>query len=422
MLPEQAAKLDNQDPLRNFRNQFVINDPSVVYLDGNSLGRLPKSTVRLMEEIVTDQWGNELISSWNKHWYQKSIQLGDKIAKIIGADPGEVIVSDSTSVNLYKLAFAAVTYQKPRRKIISDSFNFPSDLYIFQGLKQAFSESLEIELIRSQDEITISNEQVCSAIDQKTALISLSHVAFKSAFMYDMKYVTGLAHDAGAMALWDLSHSVGAVPIRLNEWNVDMAVGCTYKYLNGGPGAPAFLYVRKDLQEKLHSPIQGWFGAANPFDFSLDFHASPGIRGFLTGTPPVLSLSGIEPGLDVILKAGMENIREKSILQTAYFIDLWREKLLPLGFSLKSPLPTDQRGSHVSIAHPEAFRIVKALIDPSILGYSVVPDFREPDNIRFGIAPLYNSFEEIVLAVQKLAYIMQHRAHEQYSLEKENVT
>lgn len=419
---EKAKKLDDKDELRDCRNEFVIEDHSLIYLDGNSLGRLPKKTSRLMEDVVLLEWGKNLINSWNKSWYHKSAILGDKIARIIGAQPGEVLVSDSTSVNLFKLAYAALNYQKPRNRIVSDDFNFPSDLYIFQGLAPFFSKRIEIDLIRSEDQITISEKNVRDLINSETALLSLSHVAFKSAFMYDMQRITRLAHNAGAMVLWDLSHSAGVVPLKLHNWNVDMAVGCTYKYLNGGPGAPAFLYVRNNLHEKLHSPIQGWFGASNPFDFSLDFQPAAGIRRFLAGTPPVISLSATELGLDIILEVGIPAIRDKSIRLSDFLIGFWKDRLSPLGFVLKTPLLQEHRGSHVSFAHPEAFRIVKALIDKEILGYSVVPDFREPDIIRLGLAPLYNTFTEIARAVYKLEYIAGEQIYRKYPLTREDVT
>jgi len=285
---EKARILDFKDPLKSFREHFVIDDPNVIYFDGNSLGRLPSATADHLDKIVHEQWGKDLIDSWNQGWYHKSEEIGNKIARLIGARDGEVIVSDNTSTNLYKLAAAAIQYQKNRNTIISDELNFPSDLYILQGLKR--EKQMKLELMGSADGISISTNKIKSSLNQAVSLLTLSHVTFKSAFMYDMKEVTEIAHEAGAMVLWDLSHSVGAVPINLSESDVDLAVGCTYKYLNGGPGAPAFIYIKKDLQEKLLSPIQGWFGATDPFSFSIQYQPEEGIKRFLTGTPPVLSM------------------------------------------------------------------------------------------------------------------------------------
>jgi len=259
-------------------------------------------------------------------------------------------------------------------------------------------------------------------IHEGIALVALSHVAFKSSFTYDMRHVTQIAHEQGALVLWDLSHSVGTVPVNLKQSQVDLAVGCTYKYLNGGPGAPAFLYVRKDLQEKLTSPIWGWFGAANPFDFNLDYLPDTGIRKFLTGTPPIASLSAIEQGLDIILKAGMDQIRKKSVLMSEFFISLFHEKLKDQGFSLASPASSDSRGSHISVNHKEALRIFKALMQKSVDGYQVIPDFRPPDNIRFGFAPLYNSFLEIYITIEKLRQITASRLFEKFDHSIPDVT
>jgi kynureninase len=419
---DQAQQFDANDPIKCFRDRFVVDDPNVIYMDGNSLGRLPKATVNLLENVVRNEWGTDLIDSWNKSWFRKSQQVGDKIAQLIGAEVGEVVISDNTSTNLYKLAKAAIDFQSNRNVIVSDEFNFPSDLYIFQGLVRENSEDLLLKLIQSGDGIKVLNEDIQKMLDSRTALLSLSHVAFKSAFMYDMKLVTQMAHDAGALVLWDLSHSTGAVPVNVKEANVDLAVGCTYKYLNGGPGAPAFLYVKKELQEKLASPIQGWFGAKEPFDFSLQYQPEAGIKRFLSGTPPILSVAGIEAGVDLTLDAGMEKVRAKSIQMSTFFIERYQSDLKPLGYGLSSPLNHEQRGSHLSLRHEEAFRICKALMDDSIDGKKIVPDFRAPNNIRIGFAPLYNSFEEIDHTVGKLQCIVRERLFEKYDISKDAVT
>ncbi len=421
---EYALELDQQDPLAGFREQFVIDDPDLIYLDGNSLGRLPARTAAHLASTVQEGWGTQLIRGWNQGWYEMPTRLGSRIADLIGARADEVVVCDSTSVNLFKLAAAALRFQKGRNTLVSDEFNFPTDLYIFQGVIDLLDAGHQLVLARSEDSISIPDKNLLQLITGDTALLALTQVAFKSAFMYDIQEVTAAAHQAGALTLWDLSHSVGAVPLKLNEWDVDLAVGCSYKYLNGGPGAPAFLYVRKDLQEKLVSPIWGWFADREPFAFRLDFSPADDISRFQISTPPILSLAGIEPALDLILEAGVDNLRAKSIQQTEYLIYLAQENLLPLGFELGSPLDPARRGSHVSLRHPEAYRICRALIDPrpGDTTMRVVPDFRAPDNIRLGIAPLYTSYRDIFRALERLKKILEKDIYLSYSKERQAVT
>jgi kynureninase len=287
-----------------------------------------------------------------------------------------------------------------------------------------------LKLIRSHDDIHILPEDIRDAIDSETALVALTHVAFKSAFMYDMQAVTELAHQAGALALWDLSHSVGAVPLKLNEWGADLAVGCTYKYLNGGPGAPAFLYVRRELQEQLTHPIWGWFGSKAPFEFGLDFEPAAGIERFRVGTAPMLSMLAIEPALDILHEAGMQQLRVKSVRQTDYLLALADAWLLPLGFSIGSPKDPNHRGSHISLRHPEAYRINRAMIKLPPLPeriqnrppVQVIPDFRAPDNIRLGIAPLYTTFQDIHRALDFMRWIAEEKVYLGYSNERQAVT
>ena len=304
--------------------------------------------------------------------------MGAKIAHLIGAQPDEVLVTEATSTNLFKLAVAALRAHPERLSIVSDVFNFPSDLYIFQGIIDLLGGHHKLKLIPTRDSLSIETADVVKALDSDTALLSLTHVAFKSAFMYDMAHITDLAHQAGALTLWDLSHSVGAVPLEVNAWDVDLAVGCTYKYLNGGPGAPAFLYVRKDLQTKLIPPTWGWFASQSPFEFDLDFQPADDISRFRIGTPPMLSMKAIEPALDIHLEAGMDRLRQKSVHQTEYLIYLASKWLQPLGFSIGSPLGSAQRGSHVSLRHPEAYRISRAMTESLPPAVRVIPDFRAP--------------------------------------------
>ncbi|MDF1574045.1 MAG: kynureninase [Bacteroidales bacterium] len=419
---EYARQLDREDPLARFRQEFVIGDPSVVYLDGNSLGRLPELTVEYMDKAIREQWGERLIRSWNEGWYNQPVRLGKKLAQLIGAHPDEVIISDSTSVNLYKLAYGALKAREGKTEIISDDMNFPSDLYILQGLVRQFGDRHTLRLLKSPDGVLSDMTELVRLVSHSTALVSLSHVAYKSAYMYDMERVTELVHMHGALVLWDLSHSVGAVPLNLNRAAADLAVGCTYKYLNGGPGSPAFLYVKRELQEQLENPIQGWFGEQNPFDFHLYYRKSVGIRKFLAGTPPVISISGLEPALDMILEAGIFHIRQKSMAQSEYLLTLAKKCLLGEGLRMGSPELSEKRGSHVSLKHAEAYRICKALADPELGDGVVIPDFREPNNIRLGISPLYNSYEDIFRAITQMKEIITGKLYENYPLSRDQVT
>lgn len=417
-----AHEQDTQDELASFRDQFVIADPDLIYLDGNSLGRLPRRSVVHLRQVVETQWGERLIRGWNEGWVDAPARLGGKIARLVGARPGEVLVTEATSINLFKLAAAALRLRPGRGRIVSDVFNFPSDLYIFQGLIDLLGGRHHLHLIPSADGITIDPADVEAAITDDTALVSLSHVAFKSAYLYDMASVTRLAQQRGALVLWDLSHSAGAVTVDLNTSHADLAVGCTYKYLNGGPGAPAFLYVRQDLQSQLVSPMWGWFADRSPFEFNLNFQPDPGIARFRVGTPPMLSMEALEPALDLILEAGMERLRAKSLRQTGYMISLADTWLEPLGFSVGTPRQPEQRGSHVSLRHPEGYRICRALIEAPPPAVRVIPDFRTPDNIRLGIAPLYTSFMDIYRAMARLRQIALEREYERYSTVRQAVT
>jgi kynureninase len=414
----EARRLDAADALARFRREFVVGDPRLIYLDGNSLGRLPRRATVLVREAVERQWGGRLIRGWGEGWFTASQRIGAKLAALIGAPPDDVVVSDSTSVNLFKLAVAALRARPDRRAVVTDDFNFPTDLYALQGAIELLGGEHRLAVVKSEDGLTVSNAALAGAIGGDTALVALSHVAFRSAFVYDLAAVTALAHRAGALTLWDLSHSVGAVPIGLAAAEVDLAVGCTYKYVNGGPGSPAFLYVRRDLQETLANPIWGWFGRRDQFDMAPDYRPAPGIVRFLVGTPPVLSLLAVEPGVDLLLEAGIERIRAKSVAQTEYLIQLWERELRPLGFALNSPRDPTQRGSHVSLGHLEALRIDRALIEEM----AVLPDFRYPDNLRLGIAPLYTSFGDLHEAAARIARVVRDRRYERYPAERPTIT
>lgn len=401
--------LDLSDPLSHFRDRFEFPDPDLIYLDGNSLGRLPKATRPLLAGLV-EMWGDRLIRGWNEGWWMElQTRIGDKIARLVGASPGEILIADSTSINLFKLAVAALRLRPGRTKIVTDDLNFPSDLYILQGVCRLLGSEYRLEVVPS-DGIHGPVDALAAAVDADTALLTLSHTVFKSGYTYDMQAVTSLAHTAGAVTLWDLSHSAGSVLVPLNAAQADLAVGCTYKYLNGGPGAPAFIYIRTDLQGQVENPISGWIGQAQPFAFGLDYQAAPDLRRMLTGTPPILSIAAIEPGVDLLLEAGMDALRAKSLAQTDALIALWDEHLRPRGFSLNTPLERAVRGSHVSLGHPEGWGIDQALIEEM----NVLPDFRAPDNIRLGIAPIYTSFAEIETAVERMVEVVDRGMYRNY--------
>jgi kynureninase len=434
-----AKQLDQQDKLAFYREQFVVSDPDLIYLDGNSLGRLPKSVVERIKNVVEEEWGTDLIRGWNKGWWESPTRIGEKIAKLLGAAEGQVVVGDQTSINLFKLATAALTLQPEKKRVITDTFNFPSDLYILQGIAKLLRPSpthaersgakskrgegrgggYEIVRIGAQDDdITPDLAALENAINDDTALVTLSHVTFKSGYLYDMAHITELAHRKGALVLWDLSHSAGAVPIELDNCNVDLAIGCTYKYLNGGPGAPAFLYVNKKIQNEVTSPIWGWWGQSNPFEFDLNYQPAPGVQRFLAGTAPMLSTLAMEEALTPLLEAGMGPLRAKSMLMTDYAVYLTDTLLAPLGFSLGSPRDSVKRGSHISIRHEEGYRINRAMIEE----LNVIPDFRAPDNIRLGFAPLYISFTDIWEGFDRIRQVVEEKRYEKYPKQKLLVT
>jgi len=413
---EEALALDAADPLSAYRKLFIHGDAETIYLNGNSLGRLPTATPLVVEDVTTRQWGERLIRSWNEGWWDLQIELGGKLAPLLGAGEGEVLISDSTSLNLYKLATAALATASPgRRRIVTDDLNFPSDVYILDGVARAHGGEL---VIVPSDGIHGPVEGLTDAIDDSTALVSLSHTTYASGYTYDVAQLSRLSHDAGALTLWDCSHSVGAVPIDLDGWGVDLAVGCTYKYLNGGPGSPAFLYVRRDLISELPSPIPGWWAHAEPFEFDLEFEPGTGIRKFHVGTMPILSLAAVEPGIDIALSAGADASRRKSTALTGYLIELWRDQLQPLGFELASPMDPARRGSHVSLRHVMAWPINRAMIDD----VQVIPDFRKPDNLRLGPAPLYTRFIDVHISVQRIRKLIVEGLHERHVDDPTHVT
>jgi kynureninase len=396
-----AENLDAEDPLAPFRERFVIDDPDAIYLDGNSLGRLPIATRERLGEL-TDQWGAALVGGWHE-WLDLPERVGDLLASgVLGARPGEVIVADSTTVNLFKLA-AAVLDVRPGA-IVTDGENFPTDRYVLEGLARQHGRELRIFEADSVDGPQPQDvERACAG--PEIALVVLSHVAYRSGALVDMETVNAAA--APATVLWDLSHSAGAIPIELEKRGIELAVGCTYKYLNAGPGAPAFLYVREQLQEKLRTPIQGWFGQRDQFLMERPYDPAPGVRSFLAGTPTILALGAVEEGAKLAAEAGPDRLRHKAAALTELTVAIHDQWLTPLGFRVASPRDPDRRGAHVSIAHDEAWPICRALIERA----HVIPDFRRPDSIRLGVPPLYTRFVDVYTAMERLAALIERGEH-----------
>ncbi len=391
-----AARLDAADPLASFRDRFVVDDPDVVYLDGNSLGRLPLAT-RDRLHALTDQWGAQLVSAWHE-WIDLPERIGDLLAtEVLGARPGEVIVSDSTTVNLFKLAAAVLDTREGA--IVTDRANFPTDRYVLEGLAAAHGRELRLfdaDPVGGPQPGDVS--RACAG--REIALVSLSQVAYRSGALADLEAIGGAIESP---VLWDLSHSAGAVPIELERNGVELAVGCTYKYLNAGPGAPAFLYVREDLRPRLRTPIQGWFGQREQFRMERAYDPDPGIRGFLAGTPPILALAGVEEGARLVAEAGVEALHAKATALTELIVELHDRWLAPLGFELASPRDPARRGAHVALSHPEAWPICRALIERA----KVIPDFRGPDSIRLGVPPLYTRFVDVYDALERLRQLVE---------------
>jgi kynureninase len=402
-LAGRAVALDAADPLAGFRDLFLgSDDPTVIaYLDGNSLGRPLRATRDRISSFVEDVWGRRLIRAWDEGWMDDPVGIGDQIGRVVlSAAPGQTVVGDSTSVMLYKWIRAALGSQAGRDEIIIDDGNFPTDRFVVEGI--AAELAIRLRWLKADRRSGVTVDQVAEAIGSRTALIVLSDVAYRSGYLTDVAAITALAHDHGALVLWDLCHSAGVIPRRLDDWRVDLAVGCTYKYLNGGPGSPAFGYVRADLQNRLRQPIQGWMGAAEPFAMAERYTPSDGIRRFLSGTPSIVAMLGMQDMLALIERAGLEAIRAKSVALTEFAIEVSDRLLGPLGVDVASPRDPAVRGSHVTLEHPE-FRVATA----RLWEMGVIPDFRPPDGLRIGLSPLSTSFGEVyrgLIAVREVLW------------------
>lgn len=392
---ETLSALDREDPLVPFRDQFDLPE-GIIYLDGNSLGPLPRRTLARLIDVTREEWGQSLITSWNKHgWIGLPQRIGDKIARIVGAAPGEVVAADSTSVNLFKLLAAACALRPDRKVILTEAGNFPTDIYMAEGLVSVLGDGYEVR--------TADRENIAAAIMDDVAVVMLTHVDYRSGDMLDMASVTASAHAAGGLMLWDLAHSAGAVPVDLNGAGADFAVGCGYKYLNGGPGAPAFLFVASRHQAAARQPLSGWMGHAAPFDFEQHYRPADGIARHLAGTPAILGLVALEEGVDLYLEADSEDLRRKSVLMTECFAALVAQECGGHGLTLASPADATGRGSQVCFRHDEGYAIVQALIARGVIG-----DFRTPDILRFGFAPLYLRYQDLWNAVTHLRHVMEN--------------
>lgn len=399
-----CVRLDNNDPIAALRTQFAL-PPDIIYLDGNSLGARPTASLARAQNVIENQWGNDLIRSWNTHgWFDLPSRLGNLLAPIIGANPDEVVITDTTSINLFKALAAAMQVQLKKypgkKTIVSERNNFPTDLYIVQGLTEWLD--LDVELI-----LVDKPEQLEWAINKDTAVVLLTQVNYRTGAMHDMHALNALAHKRGALTIWDLSHSAGAVPVDLNGSDADYAVGCTYKYLNGGPGAPAYIWVPARHLAGFKQPLSGWWGHANPFAMQETFTPTSSIRRALCGTQPIISLALVESGLEIFQQTDMATIRRKSLALTDMFIQLIEDNCSSHGLKLITPKQHERRGSQVSLMHPHAYPLIQALIQRGVIG-----DYREPSVLRFGFTPLYTSYADVWKAADTLRDLLDNNSYE----------
>lgn len=413
---ETALLKDKEDSLAGIKDQFLLPE-NTIYLDGNSLGPLLKETKEAISTAVAKEWGTQLIRGWNDHWLERQNAVASEIAKLINAKPHEVIVTDSVSVNFYKLVLGVVMSFTMKKKILTDDLNFPSDIYVLDEIAKAQKGKTELDII-IQNEGLDASESILISLNDQVGLLTLSHVTFKDAYRYDEKKINEQATKLGILNLWDLSHSVGSVEIDVKKQGMDMAVGCTYKFLNGGPGAPAFLYISEEIQERIKNPIAGWFSHSKPFDFDLKYEAHKQANKFLVGTSPMLSLTGIQKGVELFNQVGMKAIVNKREEMLQFFLNGYEKKLRELGFELKIP---KQHGSHLALKHKEAYRINLSLINPKGAATVIITDHRPPNIIRIALTPLYVSFQDLYKTVERLVTIIRTKEYLEHSAIKAGV-
>jgi len=395
-----AQQRDEADPLRAFRDRFAIGPDPVAYLDGNSLGRPPRSTIVRLREVLESEWAARLILSWEERWVDLPVQVGDQLAEaVLGSRPGQTVIADSTTVNLFKALHAACRLRPQRTEIVVDDANFPTDRYLVESI--AADRGLTIRWLTPDPESGVTASDLHSVLGPETGVVLLSHVDYRTGYVADLSGITTAVHQAGAVVVWDLCHSAGLVPMSLDAADIDFAVGCSYKYLNAGPGAPAFLYVAAQHLPQVEQPITGWFGAADVFAMAPRYEPSPDIRRMLSGTPSVLGIVAVQEGMKIIAEAGLDRIRAKAVDLTEYTIALADERLVPLGASLASPRAAAERGGHVTIRCAGAEDVTRRLV-----AAGVVPDFRNPDLIRLGLSPLTTSYAEVWTGIDVFAGIL----------------
>jgi kynureninase len=418
---EYALELDQNDPLAGYRSKFVITDPNLCYLDGNSLGRLPHATVKAVSDFLSQEWGNEVVTGWS-HWIDEAQVAGDLLGRaVLGAGPGQVLVCDTTSVNFYQLCVAAIKARPGRKTIITDAANFPTDRYILKGIAEQFG--LKLIIIDNEDPAIAENELITAELLEKymsedVAMVTFEVIQYRSGARTDIQSVTDLARSYGALVVWDASHAAGAIEMNFDACGVDLAVGCTYKYGNSGPGSPAWLYVNKKIQKELQVPILGWFGNEDQFGMGPDFVKAEGIRGFQIASPSIIGIRGVQVAFAMIEEAGIDVIASKAAIGTQMMIDLYDEWLAPLGYTLLTSRNPKERGGHISIGHPEAARICVALRKFA----NVIPDYRTPNAIRLAIAPLPTSYVEVWDGFQRIRDLTQTRQYEKVEGSDSRVT
>lgn len=416
-----ALELDKNDPLADYRSKFVITDPHLCYLDGNSLGRLPHATVKVVSDYLTQEWGNEVVTGWG-HWIDEAQSSGDLLGRaVLGAAPGQVLVCDTTSVNFYQLCLAAINARPGRKTIITDAANFPTDRYILDGI--AKHHGLNLVIIDNEDPAIAENELITADLLDKymsedVALVTFEVIQYRSGARTDIKSITDLARNYGALVLWDASHAAGAIELNFDENGVDLAVGCTYKYGNAGPGAPAWLYVNKKIQTELHTPIQGWFANEDQFGMGAEFVKAAGIRGFQIASPSIIGIRAIQVSFAMIEEAGINVIASKAAIGTQMMIDLFDEWLAPIGYTLLTSRNPQERGGHISIGHPDAAKICLALRKFA----NVIPDYRTPDTMRLAISPLATSYAEVWDGFQRIKILTETRQYEKVEESNSRVT